>query len=56
MSPDSLQRAQRLSIVVPAFNEHRGLVHVLADLSSELPGSEIIVVDDGSSVDSAGAA
>ena len=56
MSPDSSQRAQRLSIVVPAFNEHRGLVHVLADLSSELPGSEIIVVDDGSTDDTAGAA
>ncbi|MEN8375020.1 MAG: glycosyltransferase family 2 protein [Gemmatimonadota bacterium] len=35
-------------VVVPAFNEAESLPAVLEDLLRELPGAEILVVDDGS--------
>jgi len=40
-----------LSVVVPAFNEQAGLGVTLEGLLSELPGAEIIVVDDCSTDD-----
>ena len=39
---------QLLTIVVPAYNEEEGIVETLSALKRELPSSEIIVVDDGS--------
>lgn len=39
---------ENLSIIIPAFNESEGIGTVLNSLIAELPGSEIIVVDDGS--------
>jgi glycosyltransferase involved in cell wall biosynthesis len=44
---DSVQ--DRLSIVIPAFNEEDGIGPTLANLIKRLPSAEIIVVDDGSS-------
>ncbi len=37
-----------VSIVIPAFNEEHGLPRTLEGLVADLPGAEIIVVDDGS--------
>jgi glycosyltransferase involved in cell wall biosynthesis len=49
-------RVQTCSIVVPAFNEARGLPTVLDELARACPAAEIIVVDDGSTDDTAGTA
>ena len=38
----------KLSIVIPAYNEEEGIVETLKQLISSFPDSEIIVVDDGS--------
>ena len=38
-----------LSIVIPAYNEERGIEAVLIQLRNSLPGAEVIVVDDASS-------
>jgi len=46
----------RLSIVLPAKNEAEGLRRVLPALRSRLPEAEIIVVDDGSTDDTAAVA
>lgn len=43
MKPDA-----RLSIILPAKNEAASLVVLLPELKRQLPGAEIIVVDDGS--------
>ena len=43
----------RLSIVLPAKNEAEGLRHVLPALRREFPLAELIVVDDGSTDDTA---
>lgn len=45
-----------VSVVVPAFNEAGGIGRVVADLASEAPWHEIIVVDDGSRDGTAGEA
>ena len=41
-----------ISVIIPALNEDRAILGVLADLCDVLrtsfPGSEIVVVDDGS--------
>ncbi len=42
-----------LSILIPAFNESRGIEPLLESLGRELPGAEILVVDDGSTDDTA---
>lgn len=42
-----------LSIVIPAKNESRGLGELLPELTTEYPDAEIIVVDDGSTDDTA---
>ena len=42
----------RISIIIPVYNDTRGLSECLGVLQSRpLPGSEIIVVDDGSTDD-----
>lgn len=38
-----------ISVVIPAFNEEGGLGPVLADLRENLPGAQVIVIDDASS-------
>ena len=38
----------KLSIVIPAYNEEEGIVETLKQLISSFPDSEFIVVDDGS--------
>ena len=38
----------KLSIVIPAYNEEEGIVETLKQLISSFPDSEIIVLDDGS--------
>lgn len=37
-----------LSIVIPAFNEEKGIAEVLIRLRETMPGAQVIVVDDGS--------
>ena len=37
------------SILIPAFNEERGIQPLIESLVDELPGAEILVIDDGSS-------
>lgn len=44
---------QGLSIVMPAKNEAASLIRLLPELSNEFPDAEIIVVDDGSSDETA---
>jgi glycosyltransferase involved in cell wall biosynthesis len=41
-------RFSDLSIVIPAYNEEEGLPQVLGQLLQEVPGAEIIVVNDAS--------
>jgi glycosyltransferase involved in cell wall biosynthesis len=47
---------QDLSIIIPAFNESQAIGHLIKTLSSELPGAEILVIDDGSTDDTAAVA
>lgn len=57
MEHDTKDQNQGLSVVIPAFNEETGITSVLTELASVLNDSslpcEIIVVDDGSSDDTA---
>ena len=46
----------RTAVVMPAFNEAEALPGVLAELAEAVPDHEVIVVDDGSSDDTAGVA
>ncbi len=39
---------EKISVVIPSFNEHEALPVLLDNLIQKLPGAEIIVVDDGS--------
>ena len=48
--------APALSIVLPCHNEARGLARVLPKLASAFPEAEVLVVDDGSTDDSAAVA
>ena len=45
---DPLDLSNKLSIIVPVFNEEPGLERTLLGLRERLPHAEIIVVDDGS--------
>jgi glycosyltransferase involved in cell wall biosynthesis len=45
--------SEGLSIVIPAYNEEDGIGHVIKKLRAEFPSAQIIVVDDGSSDDTA---
>jgi glycosyltransferase involved in cell wall biosynthesis len=38
----------KLSVVIPAYNEERGIRETLKGLLDQVPGAEIIVIDDGS--------
>ena len=37
-----------VSIIIPAFNEEKAIFNVVNDLKNNLPKTEIIVVNDGS--------
>jgi glycosyltransferase involved in cell wall biosynthesis len=51
------QAAQHpLSVVIPAYNEEGAIAEVLRDLAASIPGAEIIVVNDGSTDETLGAA
>ncbi len=41
-----------LSIIIPAFNEAQSIALLVDSLSAELPGAEILVIDDGSTDES----
>lgn len=45
-----------VSVIIPAFNEAASIVRVVEKLRSLYPGFEVLVVDDGSSDDTAGVA
>ncbi len=45
MTPDP---AQRLLVIVPAWNEREALPGVLAELAAALPRADVLVVNDGS--------
>ena len=51
--PRPLSLQPELSIIIPAFNEERGIPLVLEKLRESLPEAEIIVVDDASTDDTA---
>jgi glycosyltransferase involved in cell wall biosynthesis len=51
--PSRMTPAHRLSIILPARNEAEGLRHVLPALRHEFPLAELIVVDDGSTDETA---
>jgi glycosyltransferase involved in cell wall biosynthesis len=44
---------KRVLIIMPAWNESASIADVLAELKGELPGVEVLVVDDGSTDDTA---
>lgn len=48
MTSDARTSAERLSVVIPAYNEEGGIGRTLEGLRAALPGCEVIVVDDGS--------
>lgn len=47
---------KQFSIIIPAFNEEKGIARVLDTIASTLPNAEVIVVDDASKDDTAGIA
>lgn len=51
--PAPLRTPDALSVVIPAFNEAASLGGVLRSIGAQLPGAEIIVVDDASTDDTA---
>jgi glycosyltransferase involved in cell wall biosynthesis len=42
-----------LLIIIPAYNEQGRVGHVIGDVNGALPGADVLVVDDGSSDDTA---
>jgi glycosyltransferase involved in cell wall biosynthesis len=42
---------QRVLIIVPAWNEAASIADVVAEIRGELPGTDVLVVDDGSTDD-----
>lgn len=46
----------KIAIIVPAYNEERAIGNVVKGLKAEYPGADIIVVDDGSSDETASCA
>jgi glycosyltransferase involved in cell wall biosynthesis len=48
-SVDLVSIESRLSIVIPAFNEEKGIAPTLSELTARLSDAEIVVIDDGSS-------
>jgi glycosyltransferase involved in cell wall biosynthesis len=53
MSPSEAPDFSRVSIVMPAKNESGGLQHVIPALKRLYPGAQILVVNDGSTDDTA---
>ena len=47
------RQVKKVSVVIPAKNESQGLASILPELLEHYPEFEIIVVDDGSTDDSA---
>ena len=47
---------QRVLIMIPAWNEAASIGEVVAEVRGELPGTDVLVIDDGSSDDTATAA
>jgi hypothetical protein len=47
--PGSITGAQRVLIIVPAFNEAGSLPALMNELKKECPGCDVVVIDDGSS-------
>ena len=48
MAANQYKTDPRVLIIVPAYNEAGSLEAVLADLKEEVPGADVVVVDDGS--------
>src|SRR5690606_7350829 len=48
--------ARRTLVVLPAFNESESVAHVISEIRNELPDVGCLVIDDGSSDDTAGVA
>lgn len=46
-------RDQRVLVIIPAFNERESLPGTLAELAREVPHLDVVVIDDGSSDDTA---
>lgn len=42
-------QTEKISIIIPAYNEVQSIVPLVAELRKAYPGAEIIVIDDGSS-------
>ena len=47
---------EQVSVVLPAFNEAEAIGDVVRDLAASAPWHEILVIDDGSTDDTAAAA
>ncbi len=47
---------KRVLIIVPAWNEAESIADVVTEVRGELPGVDVIVIDDGSTDDTAGQA
>jgi glycosyltransferase involved in cell wall biosynthesis len=56
MDRDAAAIVERTAVVIPAFNAARELGGVIADVARHVPRERIIVVDDGSSDDTADSA
>jgi glycosyltransferase involved in cell wall biosynthesis len=52
LKPDTTSDKRAL-VVIPAFNEARNLAHVVAEIHAAMPRAEILIVDDGSTDDTA---
>jgi glycosyltransferase involved in cell wall biosynthesis len=50
---DATGPTESISIVLPCHNEAASLVHILPRIAATVPGTEILVVDDGSTDDTA---
>lgn len=55
LDTDGREDRSRVSIIIPAYNEEKGIEATLDSLRREAPEDEIIVVDDGSTDDTAAA-
>lgn len=40
--------SERILVILPALNESRGIARVVHGVRSQLPGAEVLVIDDGS--------
>ena len=56
MNRNGEQGDLRLLVIVPAYNEARSLPKALADLAEHFPSADVVVVDDGSTDETAAVA